>query len=551
MLNSIFISLVVMATVQQPVPTIVQRSSGWCSPNIANVTGKVTVNCIGVDPRALRRLNAELERKSLETADKIREANEWTEKYKELESRLAAAGEDSVLSRRAEDYLHQGELEKAGAILDQILTAEETQIDRTAANHYNRALVFLLQFRRPDALPHLAKAYDYRPGEWRYGLLYAAVLAQQNDLTRAEPVLLATLDLERQVGKSDAATYYRGYVGSLLLLGSLYSSTQRLTDAEATYLKVVQIYTESKDTSVAELSPDFAIITLTSLAEILRHTQRLTKAEATYLDALRLCRDLARSDPGTYQPAVASTLDALGTLYSDTQRFKEAENVFKEALTIQRDLSRTAQARYQGEIAKTLNLIGLLYSKTQLPKQAEASYREALEIYRQSAKQDPAAYQPAVAATLTNLGLLYTDIQRYPESEAALQEAFETYSNLAKLNPLAYGPQVARAQNNLGNLFARSRRSADADEAYREALDRYRTLVKANPATYQPELAATLNNYANYYKDTHHQKEAEAAFREALKIYRTLANTNSESYLPGVATTLNPHFRFESEELSL
>ena len=109
---------------------IVQKSSGWCSPNIANVRGNVTVTCIGVDPRALRKLNAELQQKGLKLADKIREADQWTEKYKELESRLSAAGDDVVLSKQAEEYLHKGDLDKAGAILDRILGQEETEVDR-------------------------------------------------------------------------------------------------------------------------------------------------------------------------------------------------------------------------------------------------------------------------------------------------------------------------------------------------------------------------------------------------------------------------------------
>ena len=54
-------------------------------------------------------------------ADKIREADEWTSRYQELEAGLREAGDDTALSRQAEEYLHEGELEKAGRILDQIL----------------------------------------------------------------------------------------------------------------------------------------------------------------------------------------------------------------------------------------------------------------------------------------------------------------------------------------------------------------------------------------------------------------------------------------------
>src|SRR4249919_1564407 len=111
--GSIFLSLAIAAG-QATQPVSVQQSSGWCSPNIANVIGNVTVNCIGVDPRALARLNTQLSRKNLELADSIRQANEWTARYKELESQLRRSGDDSRLSKQAEDYLHQGELEKAG-----------------------------------------------------------------------------------------------------------------------------------------------------------------------------------------------------------------------------------------------------------------------------------------------------------------------------------------------------------------------------------------------------------------------------------------------------
>ena len=94
-----------------------QISTGWCSPNIANVTGPVTVNCIGVDPRALKRLNAQLGRQNVEIGAKIQQANEWAERYHELEKRLTETGDDTELSRQAAQYLKAGELEKAGAVL--------------------------------------------------------------------------------------------------------------------------------------------------------------------------------------------------------------------------------------------------------------------------------------------------------------------------------------------------------------------------------------------------------------------------------------------------
>src|SRR5580765_708930 len=165
MLTLVLIPVVAMAAMQRPSMMIVQETSGWCSPAIANVTGKVTVNCIGVDPRALARLNTELNRKNLELAAKIREADRWAAGYKELEEQLRQAGDNSALSRQAEEYLQAGELEKAGAVLDQILNKEESSVDRAAIDHYNRGQLFELQFRPVDALPHFQTAYQYRPEE--------------------------------------------------------------------------------------------------------------------------------------------------------------------------------------------------------------------------------------------------------------------------------------------------------------------------------------------------------------------------------------------------
>src|SRR5205085_12060821 len=94
---------------------------------------------------------------------KIQEANSWASKYHELEQRLRELGDDSELSEQAAEYIREGKFDKAGAILDTILEKEEKQVDRTAANHYNRGLDFDLQFQHLQALPHYRQAYQYRP----------------------------------------------------------------------------------------------------------------------------------------------------------------------------------------------------------------------------------------------------------------------------------------------------------------------------------------------------------------------------------------------------
>src|SRR5208337_2137939 len=188
MLSFMLISLIVISAQSQP--AIVQESTGWCSPNIANVVGKVTLTCIGVDPRALKRLNAELQRKNLKLEEKISEADEWTKRYKELEEQLSRAGDQNALSRQAEEYLHAGKLEKAEAVLRRAAESGEKEVDQIAGNQYRLGLVLELQFRPLDALPHLEKAYQYRPEKVEYGQEYVKVLIIQRDFQLAEHVAL-------------------------------------------------------------------------------------------------------------------------------------------------------------------------------------------------------------------------------------------------------------------------------------------------------------------------------------------------------------------------
>lgn len=445
MLSSILMSLVVLAATEQPAPNIVQKSSGWCSPNIAYVAGNVTVNCIGVDPRALNRLNAELNRKNLQLADKISEADEWTARYKELEAQLSAAGNDSVLSRQAEEYLHQGELEKAAAILDQILGSEEKQVDVIAANHFNRALVFDLQFRPLDALPHLEKAYQYRPEEWKYGQEYSAVLLQEKEFSRAEPVIMATLDKARHLSNENPAAY----------------------------------------------RPDLAS-TLNTLANLYRATQRTKEALATYEEAVEMWRQLAKDNPAAYQPKLARTLNNLANQYSDTQRTKEGEAAYLEALETYRQLATENPAAYKLDVALTRNNLATLYRATQRMKEAEAGYQEALEICSQLAKANPAAYQPYVAGQLNNLAALYRTTQRMKEAEAAYEEALDLYRQSATANHAAYKPAMANVLTNLATLDVELGNLDKASKENEEAVTINRERWRANAESSGNDLARSL-----------------------------------------------------------
>jgi tetratricopeptide (TPR) repeat protein len=126
---------------------------------VADVKGNVSIVCQGIDPKALARLNELLDKKDLELKQKVTEANEWAERYRDLSARLAA-GSDSQLSQQAKALFQEGKFEEAGTLLDRLLAKQETLVDQVAANHFNRAELFSLQFQPAQAVLHYEKAHQ-------------------------------------------------------------------------------------------------------------------------------------------------------------------------------------------------------------------------------------------------------------------------------------------------------------------------------------------------------------------------------------------------------
>lgn len=232
-MTAVMLAFMAMFAIPPQGTTIRQTTSGPCSPAVANVTGNFTLTCIGVDPRAVAKLNAYLGHKNVELAEKIREANGWAERYHELEKQFVETKVDRRLSRQAEEYLHQGDLQKAGNILDKILKKEEKDVDRAAKNHYERALIFELQFQTLDALPHLEKAHQYRPNDYTYALEYARALHQENRFGAAENLYNQLLAGLRQLIKDNATPYQPNLAEILNNLALIYTDTQRQKEAEA------------------------------------------------------------------------------------------------------------------------------------------------------------------------------------------------------------------------------------------------------------------------------------------------------------------------------
>src|SRR5271165_3893844 len=269
------VGLLVMFAGAEPVVAaeVWQSTTGWCSP-IQSGNNNV-VNCNGVDPRAMDRLNERLDRMELDLKQKITVADDWARRYNELNAeleetkkQLAAKGEDATLVQAAQDLLHEGKLDEARAIFDRLIQSDKANVDRAAQDFFGRASVFALQFRLDEALPDYAKAYQYRPDDQRFAAAYVYALQKQRDYPKAESVLQELLRHRRELAAQNPAAYRPDLAATLNNLGALYADTHRFADAEAA-LK----------------------------------------------EAAGIRRELAAQNPAAYRPDLTATLNNLGALY--------------------------------------------------------------------------------------------------------------------------------------------------------------------------------------------------------------------------------------------
>jgi tetratricopeptide (TPR) repeat protein len=270
-------------------------------------------------------------------------------------------------------------------------------------------------------------------------------------------------------------------VQAWLLKAQLVSLRLRFKDAEAGYLKALEIAPDSFAANFAyagfnrELNRDEkariayerclhaasqygndteVAQTLNKLGNIDSDQSRVKEARQEFEEALEIRRELAQKEPETYLPDVAQTLNYLGDLDRDTGRVKEARQEFEEALEIRRELAQKEPETYLPDIAQTLKNLGLLDSRQNRLIEARQASSSALKIYRELAQKKSDQYLPEVAETLKDLGMLDRALNRFDEARTTFKEALEIYQFFAGQDPEKFSADVARVQKLLEELPA-------------------------------------------------------------------------------------------------
>ena len=163
--------------------SIDQSTTGWCSPAVHDTQGNVTVNCEGVDPKIVERLNELLDLKDIKLDEANQVAAHWLKKYNELTAQLAQRPASDTLAVEAREMLEKGQLEAAEALLQKSLSQnlarraqlaqEKAALDKAAASDaYDLGSIKELQLAYREARTYYEQAASLAPDNTTY--LYSA-----------------------------------------------------------------------------------------------------------------------------------------------------------------------------------------------------------------------------------------------------------------------------------------------------------------------------------------------------------------------------------------
>ena len=321
-------------------------------------------------------------------------------------------------------------------------------------------------------------------------------------------------------------------------LGIALSALGRREEALAPTQEATEIRRQLARSNPAAFLPALAT-SLNNLGNRLSALGRREDALAPTQESVDIRRNLAQSNPAAFLPALATSLNNLGVFLSDLGRREEALVPTQEAVDIRRQLARSNPAAFLPALATSLNNLGNCLSALGRRGDALAPTQESVDIRRKLARSNPAAFLPDLATSLDSLGICLSALGRREDALAYAQEATEIYRKLARSNPAAFLPDLATSLNNLGTFLSALGRREDALAPAQESVEIRRRLAQSNPAAFLPGLAMSLNNLGIRLSALGRQEDALAYAQEATEIYRKLAQSNPAAFLPDLATSLN------------
>ncbi|MFG2006916.1 tetratricopeptide repeat protein [Spirillospora sp. NPDC048911] len=273
--------------------------------------------------------------------------------------------------------------------------------------------------------------------------------------------------------------------------------------------------------------PELALVTVQAAPQS-EHPQPL-------VDALRHLLDTTPVD----ERRLALFAELSDALPRQTRLFSSVAVTIAQILVgVRRTLAESDPDTYLPDLAQSLNTLANRLASVGRNEEALAPAQEAVAIRRGLSSAKPDAHIPALAQSLVTLAGRSADVGQRHESRESAEEAVQLYQVLAGTEPEVHLPDFAEALNTLAISLANSGRQAEALTRAEEAFVIRQELVQTNPSAYLPDLARSMNTMTVQLTAMGHSVQAHETAERATTLFRSLAGMDSDAHLADLATSL-------------
>ncbi|WP_405792339.1 hypothetical protein [Streptomyces sp. NBC_01506] len=254
--------------------------------------------------------------------------------------------------------------------------------------------------------------------------------------------------------------------------------------------------------------------------------------------AVALYRDLAHTDPDTYEQALAGALNNYANGLNRERRYDEAVRATESALEIRRRRLRPGHDADLADLVLSLSNYANRLGHAGRWLESLTANGEALGLCAGLDASRPDAYTATLARTLLNFGSALDSALRGDDALAATRRAVDILRPLARRAPAAHEALLSAALGNKAHMlrkmgqwdegmvrnrhlpFTEERRRSsgwrtEALEAATEAVEITRRQARANPAALDADLASSLGILSAVQEAVGLSEEATITDREA------------------------------------
>jgi tetratricopeptide (TPR) repeat protein len=326
----------------------------------------------------------------------------------------------------------------------------------------------------------------------------------------------------------------RELAGSLQRKAFLLRKATRLTDAVSALEQEIRV---RRDLLGVEQSEDDLKLLAQRLA-VIAHDLSALDRRADALGALRESADITRQcalrNPALL-PVLAEVLSQCATWYFEAGERAEALGAISETANVHRTLAETEPGTYLPELATSLNNMSIAQLGLGDFEHALASIKESTDIFRRLADGNPEVFTTRYAMGLSRLSQHLIDAGQQEDAMAYSEQAISLLRKLAGEAPEAYLGDLAASLDHHSTVLS-SRGQREAAQAFAlEALAAYRSLCRDVGDAYLPDLTLCLRKVSTGFSALGRHLEAIPTIAEAIGVCETLADAEPARHTEDLA----------------